>query len=61
MFPQGQGGTIFLEYDNQNQSHNWSGNSRSTDANNSDKNIRTHFLMAGLQYMVDRNWGFQVR
>ncbi len=29
-------------------------------ANNGDKEIRTHFVTAGLQYMFDRSWGLQV-
>ena len=27
---------------------------------NDDKEIRTHFVTAGFQYMFDRSWGFQV-
>jgi len=60
MFPQGQGGTIFLEYDFQSQNRNWRESSRAPSADNADKVIRTHFITPGLQYMVDRSWGFEV-
>lgn len=60
MFPFGPGGTVFLEYDFLDQSRNWSGTSRAPAEDNSDKEIRTHFVTVGLQYMVDANWGFQV-
>lgn len=60
MLPEGRGGTVYLEYDFQNQNHNWSGSSHAPAENNSDKAIRTNFLTAGLQYMVDEKWGFQL-
>jgi hypothetical protein len=60
MFPNGPGGMVFLEYDYQDQNHNWSGTSSAPDANNSDKAIQTHFVTAGLQYMFDRSWGLEV-
>ena len=60
MFPFGPGGTVFLEYDFLDQSRNWSGTSRAPAEDNPDKEIRTHFVTVGLQYMVDANWGFQV-
>jgi hypothetical protein len=60
MLPQGQGGTAFLEYDYQDQNKNWHGSSSAPADNNGDKNIRTTYLTAGLQYMVDSSWGFQV-
>jgi hypothetical protein len=58
--PQGQGGMVFVDYDYQDQNHNWSGTSSAPDANNDDKEIRTHFVTVGLQYMFDRSWGIQV-
>ena len=61
MFPEGQGGMVFLEYDYQDQNHNWHGTSSAPDANNDDKEIRTHFVTVGLQYMFDRSWGIQVQ
>jgi hypothetical protein len=59
MLPEGAGGMAFLEYDYQDQNHNWHGTSSAPDANNDDKEIRTHFVTAGLQYMFDRSWGVQ--
>ena len=60
MFPQAQGGTLDLEYDYQDQTHNWSGSSRAPAANNDDKEIRTHFVTVGLQYMFSRQWGMEL-
>ncbi len=59
MFPNGSGGTVYLEYDDQDQTINWSGNSRAPAANNADKDIGTNFFTAGLQYMFNRSWGVQ--
>lgn len=60
MFPEGEGGTLYLEYDYQDQTHNWSGSSRVPAANNDDKEIRTHFVTVGLEYMFNRQWGMQL-
>ncbi len=60
MFPSGQGGMAFLEYDYQDQNVNWSGHSHAPSENNDDKAIQTHFITAGLQYMFNRKWGLQV-
>jgi len=60
MFPEGSGGTAFLNYDYQDQNQNWSGNSSAPAANNGDKQIETHFVTLGLQYMFNRSWGAQV-
>ena len=59
MFPEGPGGMAFVEYDFQDQNRNWSGDSKAPAANNDDKEIRTHFVTAGLQYMFNRSWGIQ--
>ena len=59
MFPSGQGGMAFLQYDYQDQNHNWSGTSQAPAANNDDKEIRTDVVTAGLQYMFNRSWGVQ--
>lgn len=59
MFPTGSGGMVFLNYDYQDQNQNWSGTSRAPAADNSDKEIETHFLSVGLQYMFNRAWGIQ--
>ena len=60
MLPQGPGGMVYVDYDYQDQDQNWHGTSPSPAGNNGDKEIRTHFVTAGLQYMFDRSWGLQV-
>ena len=60
MLPQEAGGMAYVEYDYQDQNQNWHGTSSAPAANNGDKEIRTHFVTAGFQYMFDRSWGFQV-
>jgi hypothetical protein len=60
MFPEGAGGEVYLQYDYQDQDRDWSGTSGAPSANNPDKDIHTHFVTAGLQYMFDRSWGLQV-
>ncbi len=60
MFPEGPGGMAFLNYDYQDQNQNWSGTSSASPANNNDKEIETHFVSIGLQYMFNRNWGAQL-
>jgi hypothetical protein len=60
MLPEGAGGMAFVEYDYQDQDHNWHDTSSAPAANNGDKEIRTHFVTAGVQYMFDRSWGLQV-
>src|ERR1017187_6690244 len=60
MFPQGAGGTAYINYDYQNQNQNWSGTSSAPGENNDDKKIETHFVTLGLQYMFNRSWGAQV-
>jgi hypothetical protein len=60
MLPEGAGGMAFLDYDYQDQNQNWSGNSSAPAANNGDKEIETHFVTLGLQYMFNRSWGAQI-
>src|SRR5208282_1300932 len=60
MLPNGTGGMAFLQYDYQDQNHNWSGTSQAPAANNSDKEIETDFITIGLQYMFNSSWGVQV-
>ena len=57
LLPNGAGETAFLEYDYMNQTQNWSGSSSAPAADNPDKDIRTDFYTAGLQYMFNRDWG----
>jgi hypothetical protein len=59
MFPTSTGATVYFEYDFQDQNINWSGSSRAPAADNDDKEIRTSFFTAGLQYFFNRNWGIQ--
>ena len=59
MFPSGQGGMVFLNYDYQDQNRNWSGTSTAPTVNNSDREIETDFFSLGLQYMFNYNWGIQ--
>ena len=59
MFPNGQGGMAFLQYDYQDQNRNWSGSSQAPAANNDDKEIKSDFVTAGLQYMFNSSWGVQ--
>src|SRR5271166_6641966 len=60
MFPNGQGGMAWVQYDYQNQNRNWNGTSQAPAANNGDKEIETHFTTAGVQYMFNDKWGTQV-
>jgi hypothetical protein len=60
LFPSSSGGTAFVEFDALDQSRNWSGGSAAPAANNPDKDIRSQFYTAGVQYMIDRNWGVSV-
>jgi len=60
MLPQGPGGTLFAEYDYMDQNMNWSNGRPAPAANNGDKEINTDFTTLGLQYMFNRDWGFQV-
>jgi len=57
LLPSGPGGTAFLEYDFLDQNQNWSGTARAPAANNSDKEIRSNFFVAGAQYMFNSDWG----
>jgi hypothetical protein len=57
LLPTGPGLTVFGEYDFLNQTKNWSGDSGAPAANNTDKNIRSNFFLAGGQYMFDDSWG----
>ena len=60
LMPGGTGGTAFLEYDYLNQTQNWHGTSSAPATDNDDKNIRSDFYTAGLQYMFNRSWGVSV-
>ena len=61
MFPMSAGGMAFIEYDYMDQSQNYSLSSAAAAANNPDKEIRTHFLTVGGQYMFNRSWGVELQ
>ncbi len=60
MFPSGPGAMPFVQYAYQDQNRNWSGTSEAPAVNNDDKEIETHFVTVGLQYMFNRSWGAQI-
>jgi len=60
MFPGGQGGMTFLQYDYMDQNQNWNGSSEAPAANNDDKKLETHFVTLGMQYMFNDRWGAQL-
>jgi len=60
MLPNGAGGMAYLQYDYQDQNRNWSGTSEAPAADNGDKEIETHFVTAGMQYMFNSSWGAQI-
>jgi hypothetical protein len=60
MFPLGVGGTVALDYDFMDQTHNWHNASKASDDDNDDKQIRSSFVTAGMQYMFNRQWGMEV-
>jgi hypothetical protein len=60
MFPLGAGGRIYLEWDYQNQHQNWHGTSSAPGFENSDKQIETHFVTLGGQYMFNADWGVRL-
>ncbi len=60
MIPTDSGIMTFLDYDYQDQSHNWSGTSEAPAADNGDKDIRTSWYTLGYQDMVNRTWGIRL-
>jgi hypothetical protein len=57
MIPTGAGVMTFVDYDYQDQDHNWSGTSEAPAADNGDKDIRTSWYTLGYQQMFNRSWG----
>jgi len=55
------GGMLYLEDDYQDQSQNWVGSHAAPAANNTDKEIETHFGGVGLDYNFNRDWGLSVK
>jgi len=60
-FPQGPGGMVYSEYAFSCQSHNWHNMGPSGSANNADQLIQTSWMIGGLQYFFNQNWGFELQ
>ena len=60
MIPTGSGVMTFVDYDYQDQNHNWSGDSEAPNADNTDKDIRTSWETFGYQDMFSRSWGVRL-
>src|SRR5581483_1136265 len=60
MLPNGEGGMAWVQYDYMNQNRNWSGTSEAPAANNDDKDLETHFVTLGAQYIFNDNWGAEI-
>jgi len=60
MLPTGSGIMTDIDYDYQDQNHNWSGSSEAPNADNSDKDIRTSWETFGFQDMFNRSWGLRM-
>jgi hypothetical protein len=55
------GGMVYLEDDYQDQNQNWVGGHAAPSANNTDKEIATHFGGVGLNYAFNRSWSMSVK
>jgi hypothetical protein len=55
------GGMLYLEDDYQDQNQNWVGSHAAPAANNTDKEIATHFGGMGFDYSFNRDWGMSVK
>jgi hypothetical protein len=55
------GGMLYLEDDYQDQNQNWVGSHAAPAANNTDKEIATHFAGLGLDYSFNRDWSMSVK
>ncbi len=55
------GGMVYVEDDFQDQNQNWVGSHAAPAANNTDKEIATHFGGVGLDYNFNRDWGLSVK
>jgi hypothetical protein len=60
MMPTGPGIMTFVDYDYQDQNHNWSGDSEAPNSDNTDKDIRTSWETFGYQDMLSRSWGLRL-
>jgi hypothetical protein len=50
----------WLQYDYMDQNEDWNGYQPAPAGNNDDKEIQTHFITYGLQYMFNQSWGAQI-
>jgi hypothetical protein len=55
------GAMLYLEDDYQDQKQNWVGSQAAPAANNTDKEIATHFGGVGFDYNFNRDWGMSVK
>ena len=60
LFPHSGGGTVWLEYDFQDQYLNWHATHIASAGANGDRVLRTHFITLGAQYMFNRKWGLML-
>ena len=60
MLPNGTGGMAWLQYDYMDQNQDWHAFEPAAASLNDDKEIQTHFITAGVQYMFNQSWGAQV-
>jgi len=60
MYASHAGAMVFIEYDYLDQSHNRSGTSSASAADNADKAIRSSFMTVGGQYQFNRSWGLTI-
>ncbi len=60
MIPTSSGIMTFVDYDYQDQNHDWSGDSEAPAADNGDKDIRTSWYTLGFQDMFNRSWGLRL-
>jgi len=60
LIPEGEGGTVWYEFDYMNQYINWHSSRPASAASNGDKQIKTYFNTVGGQYMFNHDWGVMV-
>ena len=60
LIPQGSGGTVWYEFDFQNQYITWHSSRPAGAASLSDYQIKTYFNTVGGQYMFNHDWGVMV-
>jgi hypothetical protein len=60
LMPTSGSGVAFVEYDDMNQTTNWSGTHRAPAAENADKRLRSSFFNLGVEYMPDKDWSVMI-